>query len=50
MQRRNLILSAALSALLARCPGLTLDPSAPGPAGAEFRKPPSLPVVWSDHA
>ena len=40
----------ALAALLERFPGLALDPAAPPPAGAEFRKPPSLPVVWRDHA
>lgn len=40
----------ALAALLARCPGLALDPSAPPPSGAEFRKPTSLPVVWRIHA
>jgi cytochrome P450 len=40
----------ALSALLTRFPGLALAPAAPPPAGAEFRKPPSLPVVWRDHA
>lgn len=40
----------ALGALLARFPGVTLAPGAPGPAGAEFRKPPSLPVVWRAHA
>ena len=40
----------ALSALLTRFPGLALDPAAPTPAGAEFRKPPALPVIWRDHA
>ena len=40
----------ALSEVLNRFPGVTLDPLAPGPTGAEFRKPPSLPVVWRAHA
>ena len=40
----------ALGTLLERFPGVTLAPGAPGPAGAEFRKPPSLPVVWRAHA
>ena len=40
----------ALGALLERFPDVALAPGAPGPAGAEFRKPPSLPVVWRAHA
>ncbi len=40
----------ALSALLTRFPDLSLDPSAPPPSGAEFRKPPALPVIWRAHA
>ena len=39
-----------LSALLARCPGLAVDASAPRPTGAEFRKPVVLPVSWRAHA
>jgi len=42
--------TTAISALLARCPALRLDPTAPPPSGAEFRKPPSLPVTWRAHA
>jgi cytochrome P450 len=40
----------ALAALLTRFPDLALDPAAAAPSGAEFRKPPALPVTWRGHA
>jgi cytochrome P450 len=38
----------AVEALLERCPGLSFDPAVDvAPYGSEFRKPPTLPVIWS---
>ena len=56
---RHFCLGAALARLetrvaigqaLERFPDLALAPEAPNPAGSEFRKPPTLPVVWRAHA
>jgi cytochrome P450 len=40
----------ALGRVLERFSGLSLVAGASGPAGAEFRKPATLPVVWRAHA
>ena len=41
----------AIEALLDRCPDLLLDPAVEvAPFGSEFRKPPTLPVIWRPDA
>jgi cytochrome P450 len=47
MHLARLEAQTALSRLLARLPGLRLDPARPSaPRGLVFRKPPTLDVLW----
>jgi cytochrome P450 len=47
MHLARLEAQTALGRLLARLPGVRLDPASPSaPRGLVFRKPPTLEVVW----